>query len=253
MDVDFNQVIPYVLEEEGGYVNDPHDPGGATNMGITLATLSAWEGRSATPQDVEKLTKKKAIKIYRTEFWSRIDGDSLPGGVDYATFDFAVNSGPVRAARMLQSVVNVHEDGIVGAHTLAALTAQPPKDVVNDLCDARKTWLQGLSTASTFGKGWLARVERVRKRALVLADDKPAPASDSTPANAPTPKAQQSDAKSTSMPKHSEARGSMGSAISGVAATVTSYAPVKYAFAAIMAACATAGLRNIVKRIRNES
>ncbi len=95
----FQKVIPYIFSEEGGYVDNPDDPGGATNMGITIATLSAWESRQVSPEDVKEMTQATATQIYQTQFWNKIDGDNLPSGIDYAVFDFAVNSGPGRAAK----------------------------------------------------------------------------------------------------------------------------------------------------------
>jgi lysozyme family protein len=106
----FDEVIKY----EGGYVNNPRDPGGPTNLGITQATLSRWLGRAATVAEVKALTREKVKPIYKRYFWDVIKGDALPGGVDFATYDFAVNSGPSRAARYLQSVVGVKQDGKIG-------------------------------------------------------------------------------------------------------------------------------------------
>src|SRR5690606_13784562 len=137
--------------------------------------LSAWEGHRVSPEEVKNLTQDTATKIYQTQFWNKIDGDKLPSGIDYAVFDFAVNSGPGRAAKMLQSVLGMPEDGVIGAKTVAAANMRPAAEIINALCDKRASWLQGLSTASTFGKGWLARVERVRARALALADKSPIP------------------------------------------------------------------------------
>ncbi|ENQ89364.1 MAG TPA: hypothetical protein DEF83_16205 [Brucella melitensis] len=122
----FQTVMPYIFSEEGGYADNPADPGGATNMGITINTLSAWEGRQVSPQDVKELTQATATQIYQVEFWNKIDGNDLPSGVDYALFDFAVNSGPGRAAKTLQKILAMPEDGIIGAQTVAAAAARSP-------------------------------------------------------------------------------------------------------------------------------
>ncbi|AHA99598.1 conserved hypothetical protein [Brucella ceti M644/93/1] len=184
----FQTVMPYIFSEEGGYADNPADPGGATNMGITINTLSAWEGRQVSPQDVKELTQATATQIYQVEFWNKIDGNDLPSGVDYALFDFAVNSGPGRAAKTLQKILAMPEDGIIGAQTVAAAAARSPEGIINALCDARAAWLRGLSTAATFGNGWLARVERVRARALALAATPPAITQPADPAGNPSPK-----------------------------------------------------------------
>ena len=147
MKTNFQKLMPYIFSEEGGYVDNPADPGGATNMGVTIATLSAWEGHRASPEDIKEMTQATATEIYQAQFWNKIDGDNLPSGLDYAVFDFSVNSGPARAARMLQSVLGLPEDGIIGAQTVAATKTRPLDEVINALCDARTSWLRGLSTA----------------------------------------------------------------------------------------------------------
>lgn len=251
MKSNFQKVMPYVFSEEGGYVDNPADPGGATNMGITIATLSAWEGHRVSPEDVQDLTRATATEIYQAQFWNKIDGDSLPSGLDYAVFDFAVNSGPGRAAKMLQGVLDVPEDGVIGAKTVAAANMRPAGEIINALCDARATWLKGLSTASTFGKGWLARVERVRSRALALADKSPVPRPVAVMSEV-APKARQGDTAFTSALMHPEALGTMGSVASGLAAIVSGNGPVQYALAIIMIACAAVGLWYFIRRVRSE-
>ena len=133
----FAKAMPHVFSEEGGYVDHPKDPGGATNMGITLATLSAWEGCRVSKAEVKALTKAKATDIYRENYWNKVSGDDLPAGVDYAALDFAIHSGPARAVKMLQKVDGVDQDGVIGAKTLAALRKMAADRVINELCDAR--------------------------------------------------------------------------------------------------------------------
>ncbi|MFQ0813050.1 acetylmuramidase [Brucella anthropi] len=251
MKTNFQKVMPYIFSEEGGYVDNPADPGGATNMGITIATLSAWEGRQVSPDDVKEMPRATATQIYRAEFWDKIDGDDLPSGVDYAVFDFSVNSGPGRAAKALQAVLGMPEDGVIGAQTVAAANMRSPDDIINALCDARAAWLEGLATASTFGKGWLARVERVRARALALAANPPV-AQPSQAVGDVAPKARQADMAFTSALKHPEALGTMGSVASGLAAIASGNGPVQYALAIVMVACAAVGLWYFVRRVRNE-
>ncbi len=251
MKSNFQKVIPYIFNEEGGYVDNPSDPGGATNMGITITTLSAWEGHQVSPEDVKEMTQATATQIYQTQFWNKIDGDNLPSGIDYAVFDFAVNSGPGRAAKMLQSVLGLPEDGVIGAQTVTAANTRPAEEVINALCDARASWLEGLSTAASFGRGWLARVGRVRSRALALAANPPV-AQPAEPVTEISPKARQSDMAFTSALKHPEAIGTMGSVASGLAAIASGNGPVQYALAIVMIACAAVGLWYFVRRVRNE-
>ncbi|WP_273792501.1 glycoside hydrolase family 108 protein [Brucella anthropi] len=251
MKTNFQKLMPYIFSEEGGYVDNPADPGGATNMGVTIATLSAWEGHRASPEDIKEMTQATATEIYQAQFWNKIDGDNLPSGLDYAVFDFSVNSGPARAARMLQSVLGLPEDGIIGAQTVAATKTRPLDEVINALCDARTSWLRGLSTASTFGRGWLARVERVRSRSLALAAKSPV-TQPAEPVKDIAPKARQGDMAVTSVLKHPEAISTMGSVASGLVAIASRNGPVQYALAVVMMACAVAGLWYFVRRVRNE-
>jgi lysozyme family protein len=165
----FDRALQLVLKHEGGYVDHPDDPGGPTNLGVTIGTLSAVLGRAATRADVKALTPAKVAPIYRARYWDAVCGDDLPPGVDYAVFDYAVNSGPARAAIALQRLVGVADDGKIGPITLAAVAAKDRKGLISQLCDARLTFLQGLSTWRTFGKGWSSRVLGVRNNALAMA------------------------------------------------------------------------------------
>jgi lysozyme family protein len=165
----WDKAFAEVIKSEGGYVNHPRDPGGPTNLGITQATLSQYLGRHASIQDVKNLTKEKVKPIYKRRFWDAIRGDELPGGVDYAVYDFAVNSGVSRAARYLQSVVGVKQDGEIGPATIAAANRYSAADVVKKLVAKRRGFLMGLRTWRTFGKGWNRRVVAVQALALQMA------------------------------------------------------------------------------------
>lgn len=169
MDANFARSLASVLMHEGGFVNHPRDPGGATNKGITLATFRQYVKPSGTVEDLKRLTVDQAGIVYRRQYWDRVLGAELPSGVDYAVFDFAVNSGWSRAAKYLQHVVGVPEDGRVGPRTLAAVYAMPAREIVNRLCDDRMAFLRRLPTWNTFGKGWSSRVAGVRSLASQMA------------------------------------------------------------------------------------
>ena len=117
----FDAALKLVLVHEGGFVNDPQDPGGPTNMGITQSTLSDFLGRPATIEDVRDIDGETVAEIYRRSYWALGQCDHLPVGLDYAVFDFAVNSGVSRAVKMLQKVVGAKQDGALGVKTLAAV------------------------------------------------------------------------------------------------------------------------------------
>jgi len=165
----FDRALAEILKFEGGYVDHPHDPGGATNLGITIATLSDWLGRPATKAEVKTLTKVKVAPIYRARYWEVVRASQLPGGVDLATFDGAVNSGVGRGAKWLQGALGVAADGKVGPVTLKAAQAADPVATVKRLCAKRLGFLQGLKTFATFGKGWTRRVAHVEATAIAWA------------------------------------------------------------------------------------
>jgi lysozyme family protein len=166
--VNFEASLAAVLAHEGGYVNHPRDPGGPTNFGITLRTLSGWRGRPVTAADVKALQRSEVGAIYRRQYWTPIRGDELPPGLDLALFDYAVNSGPGRAVRDLQRAIKVTADGVLGLITLQAIKSRDTASLINALCDRRLAFMRSLKTWRTFGKGWRRRVEETREAALAM-------------------------------------------------------------------------------------
>lgn len=164
--------ITLVFGHEGGYVNNPKDPGGPTKYGITQRTLKAWRGKAVSVADVKALTLSEASQILRKQYWAPVKGDELPAGLDHAVFDYSTNSGPSQAMKTLQRIVGVVADGIIGARTLAAVAAWDVHKLIQRLCDARLAFLNQLKTWKTFGKGWAIRVERVRKEAIAISGGK---------------------------------------------------------------------------------
>ena len=158
-----------VLAHEGGYVNDPRDPGGRTNLGVTQR---AWEGYVGNPVDedfMRKLTPEVVKPFYKAMYWDKIKGDQLPNGVDYAAYDLAVNSGVGRAAKYLQQIAGVAADGAIGPKSIEAIKACDPEQTVQALCDMRLDFLKRLPTFETFGKGWSRRVAEVKDKASGMA------------------------------------------------------------------------------------
>ena len=166
MKENFPQCFALVLKNEGGYVDNPADPGGATNLGCTKAVWEQYVGHSVTKDDIKALTPKDVLPLYKVKYWDTVRGDDLPEGVDYAVFDFAINSGPSRAAKALQSVLSVTVDGQIGPTTLRALETANPREVATAVCEARLAFLQSLPTYGTFGKGWSRRVAEVEQTAF---------------------------------------------------------------------------------------
>lgn len=166
----FQQSFNIILGYEGGYSNNPKDPGGPTNLGVTQSTLGHWLGRAASIAEVQALTPGLVAPIYRTNFWNAVHGDALPAGVDLITFDAAVNSGPGRAAKLLQAAAGATVDGAIGPATLAAVTAMKPVDVVNKFTAAHEAFFKSLPTFSEFGHGWLNRLYSIQALALSWAE-----------------------------------------------------------------------------------
>lgn len=164
--------IPRILAHEGGFVDNPNDNGGPTNRGITIATFRRYIKPGGTVADLKRLTEAQAVVVYKRQYWDKVSADLLPRGVDYAIADFAVNSGPSRAAKYLQGILGVTQDGRIGPQTIEAARATDPAQLAADLCDARLAFLKRLSDWEHFGNGWTRRVEQVRRDAI--ADAQPA-------------------------------------------------------------------------------
>lgn len=162
-------VFAFTYKEEGGYSNDKHDPGGATNLGIIQTEYNAYRQSKGLPAvSVRQITHAEADEIYSKKYWAKVDGDDLPLGIDLVLYDYAVNSGPSRAISYAQRVLGLRADGVMGPVTLEALKAADPKTFINRYDDLRLSFLQGLAIWKYFGKGWKARVRRCTDAALKM-------------------------------------------------------------------------------------
>lgn len=157
--------LALVLAHEGGFSNHPADPGGATNRGITQRVYDAYrKSRGLAVRSVRYISDDEVADIYNKNYWQLIKGDRLPAGLDYAVFDFAVNSGVSRAVKFLQKglgFVGDDVDGIIGLRTEARIDAAMRKNeelVISNYCADRLTFVRGLSTFNVFGKGWTRRI-----------------------------------------------------------------------------------------------
>ena len=152
----FDAILSAVLQFEGGFVNDPRDPGGATNRGITQRTLSQRLGRKATVTEVRNLSRETAADIYRKLYWDAIGGDTLAAGVDALAMDIAVNSGVGRASQWLRDSANL-----------------PRGDRIRWLDRRRRSFWRSLKTFAFYGKGWMRRENAMLALALKLDGAKP--------------------------------------------------------------------------------
>ena len=157
-----------MLESEGGWSNHPSDPGGMTNLGVTKRVWEEWVGRESNEKEMRALTPEMVAPLYKRKFWDACKCDELPSGIDYLVFDFAVNAGPGRSAKILQTAVGVPADGGIGPITLAAVNKHDGEELVQKFSDAKEAFYRSLNTFETFGKGWLNRVAAVKIKADTL-------------------------------------------------------------------------------------
>lgn len=164
--------IKEVLRHEGGYVDHPADPGGATNLGITLNTYRSYRNNPhLTADDLRNIPIGEVYDIYKTRYWDKVRGEQLPSGIDFLVFDFGVNAGVGRSAKMLQNLVGVPADGGIGPQTLKATQnayEEDAKKLIVDYTDARAEYYQSLPHFPTFGRGWLRRTKESEDIALSM-------------------------------------------------------------------------------------
>jgi len=165
MNTNFDKSLAELLKHEGGFVNHPSDPGGATNLGVTQAVWEDWIDRAVSEENMRALTPAKVAPLYKELYWDRVKGDKLPSGVDYCVFDAAVNSGVSRAAKWLQTTVGAVADGAIGEQTMKQVLLTNPQMLIDKYSANRLAFLQRLATWPTFGKGWERRVREVQQTA----------------------------------------------------------------------------------------
>jgi lysozyme family protein len=162
----FTDCLDVVFREEGGYTNDPNDPGGPTNFGITIEDLKEWRGHDVTAEDVKTMIKTEAQEIYRSKYWNPMQCGEMPNGIDLEVFDFGVNAGIRTSIRTVQEVVGVTADGSVGPITLGAIKAANPRTVIQTFSQRRLDYYRSCAEWSHFGAGWTNRTNSVEQTAL---------------------------------------------------------------------------------------
>ena len=172
MQTNWAACVAFTLHEEGGFQNDPHDPGnwtgGKIGAGQLVGTNYGISAASYPWLDIRSLTPERAAAIYEHDYWLHLSGDILSIGADLMTFDFGVNAGWMRSAKFLQAIVRVDQDGAVGPLTLAATRALPPDMLVSSLSAAQEAYYLSLANFPRYGAGWLARLVRRQKLAAAL-------------------------------------------------------------------------------------
>jgi len=152
--------IDAVLAHEGGYVDDPNDPGGATKYGIS--------NRVYSDVDISKLTKDDARDIYLNDYWHKMRCDELPSGLDLLVFDAAVNQGAGTAAIMLQQAIGARVDGIIGPRTMDRAQLGNPEPAIRELVALRGVRYGNTATFPRFGLGWMRRLAYMHQRAMEI-------------------------------------------------------------------------------------
>jgi len=172
-EANFDTALARVLRHEGGYTNHPSDPGGPTNFGITIHDYRRYIRANGTALDIKNMKLADAAKIYRARYWDALRCDELPTGLDYAVFDYGVNSGVGRAAKVMQRLLGQVTSAAMTDAVIAGMRNASPQALIVRLCDERLVFLRSLKTWPVFGAGWSRRVAEVRRDALAMAQGAP--------------------------------------------------------------------------------
>jgi uncharacterized protein (TIGR02594 family) len=168
----FEQALAHVLEMEGGYTEDPYDPGGPTNFGVTLAVYASFKGvrleagnLAEVKAELKRIAPETVREIYLSRYWAPAYCAALEPALALMHFDAAVNQGVGTAIRFLQEAVGAGVDGEIGPETRAAILATPAGDALARYAEIRRRRYRALPHFWRFGRGWLTRVDRTLARA----------------------------------------------------------------------------------------
>jgi len=170
MQSNFDRCLELLLKHEGNFINHPSDPGGMTNLGVTIRVWEEWVGHPVSEKEMRNLTPLKVSALYKRKYWDACRADELISGLDYCAFDFSVNSGVGRSIKVLQSCVGANVDGGFGPNTMALVKKAEENSValIEEYCNKRLDFLQSLKAFPVFGKGWTRRVEEVKAESLKM-------------------------------------------------------------------------------------
>jgi len=165
MKENFDKCLEMLLHHEGGYVWHEEDPGGETNLGVTKKVYQDWGGT----KEMIDLTVEDVAPIYKKNYWDRCKCDELGSGLDWAVFDWAVNSGTRRVSKALQKACGAERDGVIGNKTLSLANGQDVKYMIEEIGVIRQSFYESLRTFKTFGRGWTRRNKETTEQALSMA------------------------------------------------------------------------------------
>lgn len=167
--------FPTLLKHEGGFVNHPNDPGGATNKGVTFEVFKAFYGADKTVEDLKNITDEQAMHVAKVGYWDKVWGDKIINqSVAEIVFDHAWGAGVSRAVKLLQSILNdkfgknLAVDGVMGPLTLAATNSVNASKLFNYYWDGRASYYEYITTVNeklkVFLKGWMNRLNTFEKK-----------------------------------------------------------------------------------------
>ena len=163
---DYKECLDLVLKSEGGWVNNPNDPGGETNLGVTKAVWEEYVGHPVTT--MKNLTKDDVAPLYEQKYWRACYGEVLPRGLDFIVFSMGVNAGPGRSVKLLQQSIGCVPDGVIGPTTRSLICASNTATLINKFSEVRREYYKSLGKPM-FEKGWLTRVDHEETTALDMA------------------------------------------------------------------------------------
>lgn len=174
-DATFEEALAHVLEMEGGYTDDPHDPGGPTNKGVTLGVYARWRGvqltaatRAGLKAELRRIPKDAVREIYLTRYWRPAHCSEMAPALAFFHFDASVNHGVTGAMRLLQRAVGTDADGEIGPNTRAAIARVPIDECLLRYAEVRRARYRALPHFWRFGRGWLRRVDTTLLRARTV-------------------------------------------------------------------------------------
>jgi len=164
---DFKECLDLVLKSEGGWVNNPKDPGGETNLGVTKAVWEEWVGHPVAT--MKNLTKDDVAPLYEQKYWRPCYGEVLPRGLDFLCFSFGINAGSGRSVKLLQQSLGLVSDGVIGSKVMQKLRESNIADVIKSFSESRREYYKSLKNFPIFGKGWISRTDKEEQEALNMA------------------------------------------------------------------------------------
>jgi lysozyme family protein len=178
----YDDSFELVIGHEGGFTKDRRDRGnwtsGVIGVGQLKGTKYGVSAMSYPDLDIVNLTLDQAKAIYKKDFWDKCRCDELPSGIDYVVFDAAINHGPSRAIKLIQTAVNATPDGILGPNSLSNIQKTDPVKAVTEFCVQRMMFFTDISTFNVYGLGWTRRAFDTHLNGVSMTTKTPEPTMD---------------------------------------------------------------------------